>query len=261
MESTNDLRKEFVFKHFNNRFVVINGIPYNENTHYELRFRNVIFLEKKRFEKLSILDEKDQDSFYELIKSDSFIDGFSCRFNEYYHSTRYDFTYEEYKQIIKQILETKNLKFYNKNLTSWFEPLHIIRSSEIEARYNCTTTVVLNGEEIQNIWDDTENHSYSLLYAVKDRRPGYIVVETRQKYRSIPANEILHSDIGHPKDGIWICVDLIPKKYLDKIIIYLDHVDFSGNSTHRHERLKLDFKNPDPKVLDFMIKHGLCEKK
>lgn len=262
MENIDDLRYEYIFKNYRGWFVVIDGEIYEKEHkyYYSKTPENTVFLPKTKYKGLSILDEKDQETFYQIINKDSFVDGMMCHYRDYLRKDRFDISYDEYKLIIKDILENLHkqykIKEYEKELSYWFEPVHIIRSTEVEDGYYCYTTAVLNGREISGLWDDGE-HPLPLF----SEAPGYIIVDDEINTDNIPSKEKIHVEGGHPKDGLWRLAKLIPKKYLDKIFILVTHTDFSGEIRVKQERLELDFNNPDLNVLEFMLKHqSICEK-
>lgn len=137
-------------------------------------------------------------------------------------------------------------------------PFHIIRASEVEKFYEYTSSVVINGIECDKFEDA------GTVYC--DYNYGYIDVLYSGKYEEItgkiPESDLKEVNIRMDSGRYYERKKLIPKKYIDKIILrrkYLhpDCIEFSLEKFYTGEEdvFELDPKNPDPKVLNLMIEY------
>lgn len=185
--------------------------------------------------------------------------------------------YEEYCSIIRQILEdpkfSEDLAKYS-DLSYWFQPIHTIRPSEVDVFYRYECNIVLNGVEFNyNAWEDGYLMGPYSREACEDAfnqrvMPEYISMDISklEKLSGIPSEEIKIAEFDKPRDATFTMI-LVPKKYLEKVIMYrryLDPVILEGHWGHeeytgRYDRWVLDMNNPDPEVLEVMKKHYMCE--
>lgn len=135
---------------------------------------------------------------------------------------------------------------------------HIIRASEVEKFYEYTSSVVINGIECDKFEDA------GTVYC--DYNYGYIDVLYSGKYEEItgkiPESDLKEVNIRMDSGRYYERKKLIPKKYIDKIILrrkYLhpDCIEFSLEKFYTGEEdvFELDPKNLDPKVLNLMIEY------
>ncbi len=184
--------------------------------------------------------------------------------------------YEEYCSIIRQILEdpkfSEDLAKYS-DLSYWFQPIHTIRPSEVDVFYRYECNIVLNGVEFNyNAWEDGSIMNPYYQDACEDafkqgKMPDYVAMDISklEKLSGIPSEEIKIAEFDKPRDATFTMI-LVPKKYLEKVIMYrryLDPVILEGHWGHkeytgRYDRWVLDMNNPDPEVLEVMKKHYMC---
>ena len=155
------------------------------------------------------------------------------------------------------------------NLGLWSELEIKKRWPEFEALYYYDTTVVLNGFEVKS-WDDGYYPKNPIISDFIGTRPGYIILSD-DKNCGVPSDEILHMVGGHPRDFGLVYVNLIPRKYYDKVILYRHYLDSSlyfssiepsiyGAKNGRMDKIELDLNNPNSDVLQTMIHLGVCKK-
>lgn len=183
--------------------------------------------------------------------------------------------YEEYCSIIRQILEDPKFSedlAKHSDLSYWFQPIHTIRPSEVDVFYRYECNIVLNGVEF-DAWEDgylMDAYSREACEDAFNQRvmPEYISMDISklEKLSGIPSEEIKIAEFDKPRDATFTMI-LVPKKYLEKVIMYrryLDPVILEGHLgqkeyTGRYDRWVLDMNNPDPEVLEVMKKHYMCE--
>lgn len=144
------------------------------------------------------------------------------------------------------------------------EIFHIIRQSEVESFYEYTSSIVINGIECNDYVDAEVGH-----FGYLDKYPNYIEIDG-SKYKeviaTIPQKDLKLIQIGFdPHDGIFHKY-IIPKKYIDKIILrrkylHTDLIEFCLEKFYTGEEdvFELDPKNPNPKVLEMMKKYGVIK--
>ena len=142
---------------------------------------------------------------------------------------------------------------------------HIIRASEVERFYECTSSIVINGIECNEFVDAGVGY-----YGYQDEYPEYIEIDG-PKYKEVIAT--IHQEdlkmitVGNAKDGI-AKFYIIPKKYINKIILrrrylHTDCIEFSLEKfyTGKEDVFELDLKNPAPEVLEMMKKYRVIEER
>lgn len=256
-----DLKCQYGIKCINSLCVQINGVERKDLA--RVNNKTVLYIRNDDLLKYRILDEKDREEFFRILSEDSFVEDFYCFGFDGFMG---DLSYESYQKQVKLSCEKFRLSLDgDSRIVDYIRPIHLVRSSEIEVFYQYTDSIVLNGEEWKGEWGDG---------AFKDAwkeptgtlMPDYISIDQAKDIQGIPADEIIHREVGDPRD-YHISFDYIPKKYLDKLILYRRYLDFSNieNSLRRNyngkiDRWVLDFNNPNSQVFDFMINYGVFEK-
>lgn len=143
-----------------------------------------------------------------------------------------------------------------------------MRQSEFDAIYYYETKVVLNGVEVDE-WDDGYYPVNLILLHFIGTRPGYVILSDDLLIRGISSDEIRHVVGGHPRDFGQVYVNLVPRKYYDKVILYRHYLDSSLDlstimesvyraRTGQMDKIELDLDSPNPDVLQKMIQLGVC---
>ena len=191
-----------------------------------------------------------QERFYDNMVNNPFIDGIHAR--RLYHNV----TYDVYKELLSEAIESAQKSARNYSPRYYLCPFHIIRQSEVEKFYEYTSSIVIKGIEVKRFFDAGQNR---VELQLDNEMPNYIAIYDRQILIQIPSNDIMHVEKGHDRDIGRVCYDLIPKKYIDKIILrrkylHTDLIEFCLEKFYTGEEdvFELDPKNPDPKVLEMM---------
>lgn len=257
----NNIMNHYRFQKKNTLFVKIKGVEYAYNEFFE--FKKKILLKENYFFGYDIFNEKDVADFYNVLSNDDFVDGVYTKgvfFNK--------ISSEDYFARIKYLLEnaeTCELKKKNQ-LNYWFVPFHVIRNSEVESCYDLSVTVVMSGIEYEE-WSDG---AYKDAWLEPSGRimPDFIAIigSPKEEIKHIPVNEISHREECHGND-YYVSFDYVPKKYLDKIILYRRYRDASdierlpGYYTGEFDKLELDVNNPNFEILCAMKEYKICEEK
>ncbi len=142
------------------------------------------------------------------------------------------------------------------------EIFHIIRQSEVEKFYEYTSSIVINGIECSKFEDA------GTVFC--DYNYGYIDVLYSGKYdeiiSTIPESDLKEVNIRMDSGRYYERKKLIPKKYIDKIILrrkylHTDCIEFSLEKFYTGEEdvFELDPKNPDPEILEMMKNYGVIK--
>ena len=200
--------------------------------------------------KYNLKDTNERLLFWNDIKSQSDVDGLSMQGELC--------VFDSYETFSQKTTQCKDRYGYTINDVIW--PFHIIRASEVEKFYEYTSSIVIKGIECDKYEDA------GTVYC--DYNYGYVDVLYSGKYEEItekiPESDLKEVNIRMDSGRYYERKKLISKKYIDKIILrrkYLhpDLIEFCLEKFYTGEEdvYELDPKNPDPEILNMMVKYGV----
>ncbi len=238
------------------RFVSIQGVEYRP--YY---YDDVVVDCFTSLKSYNLYNGQDVKDLFIQIKENPFIDGLHTCSGRLVH----DFTFEFFLNELEKAYY--HAKISRKSPNKFFWPFHRIRKSEVDLFYECSISLIIKGIEIFKFDDAGVGYDgYPLYY------PEYIDISSSGKesevVKLIPEGEIKKIQVGNPHDGVKT-VPLIPKKYIEKIILRRKHLDVEsvedGKGTQasldKEEVFTLDPYNPDEKIFNMLMNCDFLYKK